>query len=112
MFVFYDELVLSLNGLLEFVFVFAVHDCFDNPNDMLLGQLPTNSPVPCQGPWTVLLQRENNTVSFDQRWYRYVTGFGHASKDFWIGLNSMLTLTNQRSYILRIDTWDSYGEFR
>ena len=68
--------------------------------------------VPCQGPWTVLLRRSAGTERFDREYTDYKNGFGALNSDFWIGLQAMFYLTKRRKYMLRIDMWDSKGEYR
>uniref|UniRef100_A0A3B3U807 Angiopoietin-like 3 n=1 Tax=Poecilia latipinna TaxID=48699 RepID=A0A3B3U807_9TELE len=56
--------------------------------------------------FTVIQQRVDSTVDFDQTWEMYQKGFGNLEKDFWLGLKKMHTISQLGNYILRIDVED------
>ncbi|XP_043984253.1 angiopoietin-related protein 3 [Gambusia affinis] len=56
--------------------------------------------------FTVIQQRVDSTVDFDQTWEMYQKGFGNLEKDFWLGLKKIHTISQLGSYILRIDVED------
>ncbi|XP_033762723.1 adhesion G protein-coupled receptor B3-like [Pecten maximus] len=47
------------------------------------------------GGWTVLQHRLHGSVSFNQTWTDYVTGFGDLHGDFWLGLEYIHALTSK-----------------
>eukprot|EP00117_Sycon_ciliatum_P019806 scpid59793/ scgid17836/ Tenascin-X; Hexabrachion-like protein len=57
------------------------------------------------GGWTVFQRRKDGSVDFYRDWNPYKHGFGSASGEFWLGLETVHQLTSQagRSYELRID---------
>ena len=59
--------------------------------------------------WTVLQRRTKMDVSFDRLWKDYKNGFGDLTGDFWLGLDKIYQLTNQKTlkYTLRITLWIS-----
>lgn len=64
------------------------------------------------GGWTVVQRRlpHSKDVNFDRGWHDYKVGFGHASTDYWVGLENLYIWTNTRHYELRIDLSDFEGE--
>ncbi|XP_071342256.1 angiopoietin-related protein 3 [Trachinotus anak] len=58
------------------------------------------------GGSTVIQQRIDGSVDFDQTWEKYEKGFGDLEKDFWLGLKKIHSLVQQGAYILRIDLED------
>ena len=48
--------------------------------------------------WTVILQRQYNDISFTRTWAEYRDGFGNLQQnsDFWLGLEKIYLITNQR----------------
>ena len=82
-------------------------------------------PVYCDmdtppGGWLVLQRRIDGATSFNRNWYEYRMGFGNILREFWLGLDSIFLLTNQKKYSLRVDLWDfsasrvfaEYNDFR
>ena len=61
--------------------------------------------------WTVIQRRTKFDVSFDRVWADYKKGFGDLNGDFWLGLDNMHRLTNQKTltYMLRVTRWSRYG---
>ena len=55
------------------------------------------------GAWTVIQRRGDDSTSFVRNWLEYKQGFGTLRENFWLGLDHMHILTNQRQYTLRID---------
>ncbi|CAH1784710.1 unnamed protein product [Owenia fusiformis] len=60
------------------------------------------------GGWMVIQRRIDDTQSFNKGWKEYREGFGDVSKNFWLGLDNMFLLTNQKHYSLRVDLWDFF----
>ncbi|KAF7658538.1 hypothetical protein LDENG_00011610 [Lucifuga dentata] len=55
---------------------------------------------------TVIQQRVDGSVDFDQTWEKYEKGFGQLDKEFWLGLKKIYSLAQQGTYILRVDLED------
>ncbi|XP_071836531.1 scavenger receptor cysteine-rich domain-containing protein DMBT1-like [Apostichopus japonicus] len=53
--------------------------------------------------WTVLERRLDGSVGFNRTWFDYKNGFGFYGSEFWLGLDKIAYLTNQRNYQLRVD---------
>uniref|UniRef100_A0A8C8E254 Angiopoietin-like 3 n=1 Tax=Oryzias sinensis TaxID=183150 RepID=A0A8C8E254_9TELE len=62
--------------------------------------------IDSDGSLTVIQRRLDGSVDFDESWDKYEKGFGDLEKDFWLGLQKIHSLTQQRPYILRIDLED------
>ncbi|KAM9837515.1 microfibril-associated glycoprotein 4-like [Aulostomus maculatus] len=60
--------------------------------------------------WTVLQRRQDGTVNFLMRWNDYKAGFGNASGEYWLGLETMHLLTQAKNYELRVDMEDFDGQ--
>ncbi|XP_029987544.1 angiopoietin-related protein 3 isoform X2 [Sphaeramia orbicularis] len=58
------------------------------------------------GGATVIQQRVDGSVDFDQTWEKYERGFGNIEKDFWLGLKKIYSIAQQGLHILRIDLED------
>ncbi|XP_034434002.1 fibrinogen-like 2a isoform X2 [Hippoglossus hippoglossus] len=61
------------------------------------------------GGWTVIQQRLNGSVSFNQTWAEYKKGFGNIRGEFWLGNDFMHLLTKAKDMILRIELEDFEG---
>lgn len=55
-------------------------------------------------------RRLNGAVDFQRNWDVYKVGFGFQGGEHWLGNEKLFSLTNQRSYALRIDLVDSVGD--
>lgn len=55
------------------------------------------------GGWTVFYRRKEGTINFNRNWREYRDGFGFLSNEFWLGLERLSFLTNQKKYEIRID---------
>ncbi|KAJ8033589.1 Angiopoietin-related protein 1 [Holothuria leucospilota] len=55
------------------------------------------------GGWTVILRRNDGSISFKRNWEDYKVGFGFLSNEHWLGNEKLSYLTNQAEYELRID---------
>lgn len=57
---------------------------------------------------TYIMRRFDGSVSFNQNWQAYVDGFGSASGEFWLGLDTLYYLTSDASinYTLQITLTD------
>ncbi|XP_021260864.1 angiopoietin-related protein 3 [Numida meleagris] len=56
--------------------------------------------------WTVIQNRVNGSLDFNQTWDAYTNGFGDLNEEFWLGLNKTYSITKQGDYILRIELQD------
>ncbi|XP_029351577.1 angiopoietin-4-like [Echeneis naucrates] len=63
------------------------------------------------GGWTVLQMRTGPELSFSRSWADYKNGFGDVTKDHWLGLQNMFSLTKDKTkkWVLRVDLWDYEG---
>ena len=68
--------------------------CFTKP-------VPIDIPY-CQAGWLVIQRRMDGSVDFYRGWSDYHQGFGNPSGEFWIGLDTMHSLTQKRTYKLQI----------
>ncbi|XP_071836805.1 uncharacterized protein [Apostichopus japonicus] len=59
------------------------------------------------GGWTVFQRRSSASVDFYRGWRDYKDGFGNKDHDHWLGNKYIYSLTNQKTYQLRIDLRDS-----
>ncbi|KAM4631742.1 microfibril-associated glycoprotein 4-like isoform 1-T1 [Discoglossus pictus] len=98
------------------------HDCSDIFNNQELiydgvyiiypsGRNSPGVPVYCDmtskgGPWTVFQKRFDGSVDFYRGWNAYVTGFGRADGEYWLGLKNIHLLLQKKQYSLRIDLED------
>lgn len=69
------------------------------------------------GGWLVIQNRIDGSLSFEQTWNAYETGFGEGDKNFWIGLKVLHRLTAYEPYELRVELKDydgsaKYAEFK
>ncbi|XP_065198640.1 angiopoietin-related protein 7-like [Sycon ciliatum] len=65
------------------------------------------------GGWIVFQRRQDGSVDFYRDWNAYKRGFGSASGEFWLGLDTLHYLTSQAgsTYELRIDmVFNTTGE--
>ncbi|KFV15533.1 Angiopoietin-related protein 3, partial [Pterocles gutturalis] len=56
--------------------------------------------------WTVIQNRVDGSLDFNQTWDAYENGFGDLNEEFWLGLNKTYSITKQGDYILRIELQD------
>ncbi|PIK41206.1 putative fibrinogen C domain-containing protein 1 [Apostichopus japonicus] len=73
---------------------------------------PSGIQVYCEmesngGGWTVFQRRSSASVDFYRGWSDYKNGFGNKNHDHWLGNKYIHSLTNQKTYQLRIDLRDS-----
>ncbi|XP_053493023.1 angiopoietin-related protein 3 [Ictalurus furcatus] len=61
---------------------------------------------------TVIQQRVDGTVDFDQTWDIYELGFGNLENEFWLGLAKIYSIARQGDYILSIEMEDWKDERR
>uniref|UniRef100_A0A3B3Z9B3 Fibrinogen C-terminal domain-containing protein n=1 Tax=Periophthalmus magnuspinnatus TaxID=409849 RepID=A0A3B3Z9B3_9GOBI len=59
--------------------------------------------------WTVIQRRKDGTVNFYRGWDQYKAGFGQASGEYWLGLETIHTLTSRKNYALRVEMEDFEG---
>ncbi|PIK36828.1 putative fibrinogen C domain-containing protein 1 [Apostichopus japonicus] len=59
------------------------------------------------GGWTVFQRRSSASVDFYRGWSDYKNGFGNKNHDHWLGNKYIHSMTNQKTYQLRIDLRDS-----
>ncbi|XP_009979338.1 PREDICTED: angiopoietin-related protein 3 [Tauraco erythrolophus] len=56
--------------------------------------------------WTVIQNRVDGSLDFNQTWDAYANGFGDVNEEFWLGLDKTYSITKQGDYILRIELQD------
>uniref|UniRef100_A0A8C8VQ94 Angiopoietin-related protein 3 n=1 Tax=Pelusios castaneus TaxID=367368 RepID=A0A8C8VQ94_9SAUR len=56
--------------------------------------------------WTVIQNRINGSLDFNQTWESYANGFGNLNGEFWLGLEKTYSIAKQADYILRIELED------
>ncbi|XP_023960641.2 angiopoietin-related protein 3 isoform X1 [Chrysemys picta bellii] len=56
--------------------------------------------------WTVIQNRVDGSLDFNQTWESYANGFGDLKGEFWLGLAKLYSIANQADYILRIELKD------
>ncbi|XP_063954081.1 ficolin-1-like [Lytechinus pictus] len=61
------------------------------------------------GGWTVIQRRMDGSVDIDKTWAEYKKGFGSVSAEHWLGNDNIHFLTSLKTYRLRIDLVDFYG---
>ncbi|XP_026214476.1 microfibril-associated glycoprotein 4-like isoform X2 [Anabas testudineus] len=62
------------------------------------------------GGWTVFQRRMDGTVNFYRPWDYYKFGFGDPAGEYWLGLDNIYYLTNQRKSELLVDMQDFDGD--
>ncbi|XP_071835759.1 uncharacterized protein [Apostichopus japonicus] len=73
---------------------------------------PSGIQVYCEmesngGGWTVFQRRSSASTDFYRGWSDYKNGFGNKNQDHWLGSKYIYSITNQKTYQLRIDLRDS-----
>uniref|UniRef100_H2Y6Q4 Fibrinogen C-terminal domain-containing protein n=1 Tax=Ciona savignyi TaxID=51511 RepID=H2Y6Q4_CIOSA len=53
--------------------------------------------------WIILQQRINGNINFQRGWLNYVEGFGNPNEDYWVGLENIVSLSRQKTVVLRSD---------
>ncbi|XP_008938841.1 PREDICTED: angiopoietin-related protein 3 [Merops nubicus] len=56
--------------------------------------------------WTVIQNRVDGSLDFNQTWDAYINGFGDLNGEFWLGLNKTYSITRQGEYLLRLELQD------
>ncbi|XP_072299188.1 microfibril-associated glycoprotein 4-like [Eucyclogobius newberryi] len=59
--------------------------------------------------WTVIQRRKDGTFNFYRGWDQYKAGFGQASGEYWLGLETIHILTTRKNYELRVEMEDFTG---
>ncbi|CAK1554091.1 unnamed protein product [Leptosia nina] len=62
------------------------------------------------GGWTVIQNRFDGSQDFYKGWADYKHGFGNLAGEFWLGLEKLNYLTNQKLYELRIEMESQSGQ--
>ncbi|XP_054837544.1 angiopoietin-related protein 3 [Eublepharis macularius] len=57
-------------------------------------------------PWTVIQNRVDGSLDFNQTWESYIDGFGNLDGEFWLGLHKIHSIVDQADYILRVELED------
>ncbi|XP_048452550.1 angiopoietin-2 [Rhincodon typus] len=58
------------------------------------------------GGWTVIQRRQDGKMDFQRTWKEYKVGFGDPAGEYWLGNEFTHQLTNQKTYVLRIQMRD------
>jgi hypothetical protein len=75
--------------------------------ESMLNSITNRVAVYCENNWLVVQQRQHGfEVNFNRTWREYAHGFGSLRQDFWLGLEIMHRLTQQRPYELLIELTD------
>ena len=81
--------------------IYILHEDLHNKNGLYVVQPDDGGEfvVYCDmtqigGGWTVIQQRVDSSLDFDQNWDLYRAGFGNFSANFWLGLEKIRRLTN------------------
>ncbi|XP_076359488.1 uncharacterized protein LOC143251963 [Tachypleus tridentatus] len=64
------------------------------------------------GYWTVIQRRENGSEDFYRPWEDYKHGFGEILGEHWLGNEVIHHLTSTDNYTLRVDMWDTFGQYK
>lgn len=72
---------------------------------------PGQAPVEtwCVNGSTLLQRRYNGSIEFNRKFTEYVSGFGNAASEYWLGLETMHLITADNCSGMRIDMTDIYG---
>ncbi|KAL0852177.1 hypothetical protein ABMA28_000408 [Loxostege sticticalis] len=62
------------------------------------------------GGWTVFQNRFDGSQDFYKSWSDYKHGFGNLAGEFWLGLEKLNSLTNQKLYELRVEMETQRGQ--
>ncbi|XP_064076444.1 angiopoietin-related protein 7-like [Vanessa tameamea] len=62
------------------------------------------------GGWTVIQNRFDGSQDFYKNWVEYKHGFGNLAGEFWLGLEKIYYLTNQKLYELRVEMEAQHGQ--
>uniref|UniRef100_A0A8C9YI36 Fibrinogen C-terminal domain-containing protein n=1 Tax=Sander lucioperca TaxID=283035 RepID=A0A8C9YI36_SANLU len=62
------------------------------------------------GRWTVIQGRMDGTVNFYRGWDQYKTGFGDPAGEYWLGLDNIRYLTNNRKMFARYSSFSVGAE--
>ncbi|XP_072416708.1 angiopoietin-2-like isoform X2 [Chiloscyllium punctatum] len=58
------------------------------------------------GGWTIIQRRQDGKMDFQRTWKEYKMGFGDPAGEYWLGNEFTHQLTNQKTYVLRIQMCD------
>ncbi|XP_028423257.1 microfibril-associated glycoprotein 4 [Perca flavescens] len=61
------------------------------------------------GRWTVFQRRMDGTLNFYRGWDQYKKGFGNAAGEYWLGLENIYYLTNNKKSELMVEMEDFEG---
>lgn len=63
-----------------------------------------------EGGWTIVQKRFDGSQNFNHFWENYKRGFGNLNGEFWLGLESIHSLSKQGEYILQVEVTDGAGQ--
>ncbi|XP_078135909.1 microfibril-associated glycoprotein 4-like isoform X2 [Sander vitreus] len=62
------------------------------------------------GRWTVFQRRMDGSVNFYRGWNQYKSSFGNPAGEYWLGLNNIYHLSNNKKIELLVDMEDFQGK--
>ncbi|XP_077189613.1 angiopoietin-related protein 3 [Paroedura picta] len=65
-----------------------------------------NCEMKMESSWTVIQNRADGSLDFNQSWETYISGFRNLDGEFWLGLRNIHPIVDQGDYILRIELED------
>ena len=102
-----DCSLLNGNGFVQIELPGNNNDDNSASRDPLMTIKNNKMTVYCENNWMVIQQRHNGfETNFNRSWSEYSKGFGSLRGDFWLGLETISSLTQQRQHKLMIELTD------